>query len=456
MELEQVFHRIDETFDRTVAELTAFCAQPSISAQGVGMQEMAVLVAARFRDLGADVLPHGFDSGYPVIFARLAGQSPRRLLFYNHYDVQPPDPLDQWRSPPFQPEVRDGFFYARGAADNKGSLVARLAALRAFREVTGGLPVSVGYVVEGEEEVGSPHLVAFVDAHRAALTGDGLIWEGASADQQGNPVLRLGNKGTLHVELRATGPSSDAHARFGGIFPNPIWKIVWALGLVRGPDGRVRLPGFYDSVVPPSPAEDALYDRLGADAGPLLGRYGLKASFPPRPAREMMVELYARPTCTLTGIGGGYQGPGGKTIVPSAAFAKLEFKLVPEQNPDTLLEALRAHLVAEGCDVEVQLLSRGYPSKTPLDHPFADLVRVTGERVYGRPFTIEPTSSGTGPRYAFTRWSSIPVVAVGGAHAGSMIHGPNENIQLEELRLHTKHVAALMQAMAGGVDASRT
>jgi acetylornithine deacetylase/succinyl-diaminopimelate desuccinylase-like protein len=453
--LERVLERIDQTFARTVADLTAFCAQPSISAHGIGMREMASLVAQRFRDLGADVSEHTYEGGYPIVFARLVGQTSRSLLFYNHYDVQPADPMDRWRSPPFEPVVRDGYFYARGAADNKGALVARLAAIRAYLETAETLPVSVRYVVEGEEEVGSPHLQAFVDDQQRELSGEGLIWEGASADQAGNPVLRLGNKGTLHVELCALGPNADAHARFGAIFPNPIWKLVWALAAVRRPDGYVLVPGFYEAVRPPSAAEESLYDRLAADAEPLLRRYGFTASFPRQPAKEMMVELYARPTCTITGISGGYEGPGSKTIVPASALAKLEFKLVPDQDPDLLLEALRSHLNAHGCsDVEMRVLSRGFPSKTPLDHPFAELVRMTGERAYGRPMTIEPTSSGTGPRYAFTRRLPLAVVAVGGTHAGSMIHGPNENVQLEEIRLHARHMATLMHAMAFGMTPS--
>jgi acetylornithine deacetylase/succinyl-diaminopimelate desuccinylase-like protein len=447
-ELAQVGRRIDETFEQTVADLVAACAQPSISAQGVGMAEMAAAVTERFRALGAVVSTHRYDGGYPVVLAQLAGRSARTLLFYNHYDVQPPDPLDQWISPPFEPTIREGCFFARGAADNKGALIARLAALRAYCDVTGSPPVTVHYVVEGEEEIGSPHLQAFVDDQHDALAADGLIWEGASADQAGNPVMRLGNKGTLHVELTARGPNVDAHARFGAIFPNPIWTLVWALALIRHPDGRVLVPGFYEAVAAPSVAEAALYTRLAADAEPLLRRYGFDASFPRRSAKEMMVELYARPTCTLTGVGGGYQGRGGKTIVPSTAFAKLEFKLVPDQHPDDLLRALRQLLASHGVEVDLKVLSQGAPSKTPLDHPFAALVRETGERVYGRPMTIEPTSSGTGPRYAFTRRLPLPVVAVGGAHAGSMIHGPNENIQVEELRLHAKHMAALMSAMA--------
>jgi acetylornithine deacetylase/succinyl-diaminopimelate desuccinylase-like protein len=165
----------------------------------------------------------------------------------------------------------------------------------------------------------------------------------------------------------------------------------------------------------------------------------------------MMIELYTRPTCNIAGFGGGYEGPGSKTIVPSDAFAKLEFKLVANQNPDVLAEALRSHLDHHGYShVDLIVHSRGYPSKTPLDHPFAALVAETGARVYGRPLTIEPTSSGTGPRYAFTQGSSIPVVAVGGADPGSMIHGPNENVHLGELRNHAKHIATIMHALAFG------
>lgn len=451
MELEPVLRRIDQSAGRLLDELVTFCAQPSISAQGLGMRQMETLVAERFRTLGAVVTEQSYDGGYPVILARLSGRTPRTLLFYNHYDVQPPDPLDKWMSPPFEPTVRDGTLFARGAADNKGALVARIAALQAFLDVHGDLPVAVTYLVEGEEEIGSPHLQAFVDAHREDLTGDGLIWEGASADQSGNPVMRLGNKGILYVELRARGANADSHARYGAVFPNPIWTLVWALAAIRRPDGTVLIPGFYDRVVPPSPAEVALYEQLAPNADPLLRRYGLEASSPPRSPRDMMIELYARPTCNIAGFGGGYEGPGSKTIVPSEAFAKLEFKLVANQDPDALREALRAHLDRSGfSNVDLIVHSRGYPSKTSLDHPFASLVAETGARIYGRPLTIEPTSSGTGPRYVFTRWSSIPVVAVGGADAGSMIHGPNENVRLDELQHHAKHVAAIMQALAFG------
>jgi acetylornithine deacetylase/succinyl-diaminopimelate desuccinylase-like protein len=265
--------------------------------------------------------------------------------------------------------------------------------------------------------------------------------------------MRLGNKGSLYVELRAEGPNADSHARFGGVFPNPIWKLAWALASIRRPDGHVLLPGFYDVVVPPSPAEEQLYEQLAANAKPLLERYGLQASFPPRSDKAMMVELYAYPTCNVAGIGGGYMGSGSKTIVPSEAFAKLEFKLVPNQDPDVLFESLRHHLNEYGFrDVELICHSRGYPSKTPLDHPFAALVAETGKRVFGRPLTVEPISSGTGPRYVITRWSSMPIVAIGVSHAGSMIHGPNENIRLDHFKAHVKHVVTLMHALAFGPE----
>lgn len=456
MKLDRVLNRIDENFDRAVEDLTEFVRQPSISAQGKGIQQMADLVAGRYRDLGAAVTAESYDGGNPVVFASLPGRTARTLLFYNHYDVQPPEPLEKWNTPPFEPVIKDGLIFGRGTADNKGSLVARLAAFRAFLEEYGELPVALRCMVEGEEEVGSPHLQAFVDANRERIVGDGLIWEEAAADQAGNPGMKLGNKGILSLELRAKGPSIDAHAKFGGIFPNPIWKLVWALATIRRPDGYILLPGFYDAVLPPTIGEEALYEQLAPNVGPMLRRYGLSQSFPPRSGKDVMAQLYGAPTANIDGISGGYEGPGSKTVVPSEAFVKVDFRLVVKQHPDDILRLVREHLDKQGFeDIEVTVHSHYPPSKTPLEHPFVSLVAETGLLVYGRPLTVEPTSSGSGFSFAISEWSPIPIVAIGSSYAGSVTHSPNENIRLEHFRGHMKHAAAILYALAFGLESFR-
>jgi acetylornithine deacetylase/succinyl-diaminopimelate desuccinylase-like protein len=345
--------------------------------------------------------------------------------------------------------VVEGNVYARGTADNKGSLVARIAALKAYQAVQGKPPVNVIYVAEGEEESGSTYFRSFVAEHPHYFAADGVIWEEASADQNGVPVMRLGNKGMLHVELSATGPANDIHSRFGGIFPNPVWRLIWAAASIRSPDGSNRIEGFMDDVIPPTDGEERIYEQLAPGSTRLLERHGLNGPFPPMSSLEVMRTLYHHPTTNITGVTGGYTGPGSKTIIPREAKLRVDFRLVPNQRPDRILELLRGHLDRNGFDdISIRTLNTHTPVKTPLSDSFAQLVATTGAQVFGRAITVEPTSSGTGPRHVVAAVSSVPIVAIGASYAGSMIHGPNENIRLDDLRGHAKHVAAIMDAMA--------
>lgn len=449
MSLRDVLDYIDTHFEDTVADLIRFCAQPSVSADGRGMKEMAALVESAFQRVGGRTQRFGPETNYPLILAEFEGRSERSIVFYNHYDVQPPEPLERWDSDPFDPLVVDGKIYARGTADNKGSLVARIAALRAYSAVEGMPPVNVTYVAEGEEESGSAYFRSFVAEHPQYFDADGVIWEEASADQNGVPVMRLGNKGMLHVELSATGPANDIHSRFGGIFPNPVWKLVWAAATIRTPDGTNQIEGFMDDVIPPTDGEEQIYEQLAPGSKRLLERHGLNEAFPAMSDLEVMRTLYHYPTTNITGISGGYTGPGSKTIIPGEAKVRMDFRLVPRQRPEKILELLRAHLDRHGFeDIAIKTLNTHTPVKTPLTDQFARLVATTGADVYGAPITVEPTSSGTGPRHVVAAVSDVPIVAIGASYAGSMIHGPNENIRLEDLRGHAKHVAAIMNALA--------
>ena len=258
--------------DEWIAELSALCAQPSVSAQGLGITECADLVARMLRKRGfeARVMP---TRGHPVVYGQAPGggaKTPARtLMFYNHYDVQPPEPLELWDSPPFQPALRDGVLYARGVSDDKGHIIARLAAIDAFLAVTGELPCPVKFLIEGEEEVSSVSLPPFIAEYKELLAADGCIWEFGGVDEDGTPMQYTGMRGICYVELRAKTGTLDAHSGLGGsIFPNAAWRLAWALNTLKGPDERIRIPGFYDNVVPPTARDlellDAMPDRANA------------------------------------------------------------------------------------------------------------------------------------------------------------------------------------------------
>src|SRR6185312_2447577 len=260
--MKDVFSHIDQHSQETVELLAKLCRQPSISAQRVGLQEMALLVQDVLRETGFDTHLEPTCTGIPVVYGELRSPGAERtLLIYNHYDVQPPEPLDLWTNPPFEPTVRDGRLYARGATDNKGNIASRIAAIKAILAERGSLPVNVKYIIEGEEEISSPGLADFLSRSKELLKADGCIWE----DTMGRvdaPIVSLGNKGMCKVELRCKVADTDSHSAYAGIYPNAIWRLVWALSTIKGPDERVRIPGFYDQVRPYSPAEQKVVDAL--------------------------------------------------------------------------------------------------------------------------------------------------------------------------------------------------
>jgi len=271
----RVDHIIRQRLDSSLAELSRLCAQPSVSATGHGIHECASLVAEMLRRRGFTV--QILDTpGWPVVFADRPGPSERTLLFYNHYDVQPPEPLDLWETPPFEPSIRDGKMYARGVSDDKGHVMCRLAALDALLEALGDLPCRIKFIIEGEEETSSLNLHAFVRDHKDLLAADACIWEFGGVDHEGTPIQYAGLRGISYVELSVQTASQDAHSGLGGsIFANAAWRLTWALDSLKGPDERVRLPGFYDKVRPPTKRDLELLALLPDEAEELKTRYGL-------------------------------------------------------------------------------------------------------------------------------------------------------------------------------------
>jgi acetylornithine deacetylase/succinyl-diaminopimelate desuccinylase-like protein len=413
------------------------------------MLETADMVRALLEELGAhvDVVP---TEGYPVVFGELAGEGTTTLALYDHYDVQPPEPLELWHSDPFAAEVRDGRIWARGVADNKGNLVARACAVAAYRAVRGKLPLNVKFLVEGEEEIGSPHLGAFAEAHPDRVAADGCIWEAGYKDVRGRPTISLGLKGICYVELRASGANTDLHSSWGTIVPNPAWRLTWALRSLKDPDERVRIPGFYDAVREPTPKERAALEALDFDAAGTRAQFGLEAFLKDLAGgMPLLVEHIFQPTCTICGLQSGYQGPGAKTVLPATASAKVDFRLVPDQEPDEVYHLLRRHLDAQGFeDIEVVRFAGGHPARTPLDDPLVEAVVETARAVYDVPPLVYPMMTGSGPMYELCQKFGIPAVSTGVGNAQSNTHAPNENIRIADYIEGIKHIAAIMERFA--------
>jgi acetylornithine deacetylase/succinyl-diaminopimelate desuccinylase-like protein len=367
---------IESHLDESIAELSRLCAQPSVGAQNWGMQDCASLVAEMLarRGFTVDLVSAG---GAPVVYAERAGRSEKTLLFYNHYDVQPPEPLELWDTPPFEPALRDGRLYARGVCDDKGHLVSRLFAIDALLASEGELPCRVKFAIEGEEETSSVHLHDFVEQQRERLAADACVWETGGVNHEDVPMQYLGMRGICYVELSVETASQDVHSGTGGsIFPNAAWRLVWALNSLKGPDERIRIPGFYDRVKPPSARDREMMQALPEVADEYRSRYGLKNFIKGLTGGvELRIAEVFEPTCTICGLTSGYQDAGSKTVLPAKASAKIDFRLVPDQTPEEVLGLLRAHLDAEGfADVKIDFLGGEAPARTDPDDPFVDLV----------------------------------------------------------------------------------
>ncbi|HEV2093859.1 MAG TPA: M20/M25/M40 family metallo-hydrolase [Rubrobacter sp.] len=431
----QTERRIEESKDAMLEELKEFLRMPSISARGDddrGFRTCAEWVADKLRDAGAEASIMETE-GHPVVYAEI-GDGDKTLLSYGHYDVQPPEPLDLWESDPFEPTVRDGSLYARGVADDKGDVLARIQALRLYIEEHGPLPFKLKFLIEGEEEVGSPNLAPFVRNNADLLAADACLWEGSMKDEAGRPSIECGTKGMAYVELRARGASHDLHSMYGGLAPNPVWRLVQALRTIKDEDGEITLDGFEDLIEPPSDEEIEAIGKIPFDDAALRKLWGVEALDRNLAGEAALREYLLRPTANIAGVMGGYTGPGSKTIVPSEAFVKMDFRLVVGQSPGPVLKLLRDHLDRRGFeDVEVVDLHGVEAAKTPVISPVVRTAVGAWEDLGRDDAVVFPTIGGSGPTSLFATGLGIPTIMTGNvANAGSRIHSPNESVRLDD------------------------
>jgi acetylornithine deacetylase/succinyl-diaminopimelate desuccinylase-like protein len=456
---------IDEHAGEFFAALKQWLAIPSISADpdhAADVRRSAEWLAGYLRETGfpvAEVWETGStgNPGLPAVFAHWPAADPAAptVLIYGHHDVQPVEPLDEWDSPPFQPAERDGLLLARGASDDKGQVLFHALGLPAWFAAHGAVapPVSIKLIVEGEEESGSPHFADLLRRERERLACDVVVVSDTSMWAADVPSMCIGMRGVIDAQIDVYGPEHDLHSgSFGGAVPNPLHVLAGLLAGLHDADGRVMLPGFYDKVSDLTQTERDLFARLPFDEKAWLGTAGNSGAASGESGYTTIERIWARPTAEINGMWGGHTGPGGKTIIPREAHAKLSFRLVADQDPADVPRQLReffAERLAPGVDVSVTLNEPGVrPSSAPIDSPAVMAGRRAMERAFGREvlFTRE---GGSGPEADLTDILGAPLVFVAVGLDEDRIHAPNERVDMALLLKGAETAAYLLDEFAG-------
>jgi acetylornithine deacetylase/succinyl-diaminopimelate desuccinylase-like protein len=450
MSLEKIFNYIDANYEKFIKDLVRLVKQPSVSAKKEGLKECAEIVERMMKEVGLSTKIIPEKDGNPVVFGEIKGKKAKKtILFYDHYDVQPPEPLEEWICDPFSGVIRDGKIYGRGVSDNKGDFVSRLKAVQAFLETEDSLPVNIKFVIEGEEEIGSIHLLEVIEKNKELFSADAAIWEFGETDRHGRPRIYLGLKGVLSVELRAKGASRDVHSSNAPLIPNPAWRLVWALNTLKNEKDEILIEGFYDDVKKPSAEEIAYVKKIPFEEEEEKKDLGLKNFLHNLSGLDAVKTLLFQPTCTINGLLAGYTASGSKTVLPNKALVKLDLRLVPEQRAKDVFDKLVKHLKThEFGDIEVFQQGSTEPTRTPPSDKFVQTVIRAAEKVYRQKAVVYPTSQASGPMHLFRNYLGYPVVSVGCAHEESRGHAPNENITVKGFIEGIKFMATIIKDFA--------
>jgi acetylornithine deacetylase/succinyl-diaminopimelate desuccinylase-like protein len=421
---------IEKNSRRFVEELKELCAFPSISNHGAEAVKPA-------RDWLAERLARYTDrvetleaGGMPALYAEVPGAGRRKLLLYQHYDVQPVDPIELWDSKPFEPVEKDGRIVARGVADDKADVMARIHALETLKNL-GEIPVTLRFLVEGEEEIGSKTFEKIAHDHSSKLSADGCLWEsGASFDDASRPTLQFGCRGLVYVQLRVKFLAFDQHSGFASIYPSAAMYLIEALASLRDQDMNVRIDGFYDGMLEPTDADRRMMAKIDPEVEQRKRLVGFdRLVRDPKPER-VIEQLLFTPTCNIAGVTTGYQGPGSKTVLPAEAAAKLDFRLIPDQDPAHVLASLRKHLDSHGFEkVEIVWSDAEKPARSDPESDVAKTMIECVRDLHGEP-VLWPFMQATGPMHPVVSDLGIPtVLPVGVGRPDNRIHAPNENIR---------------------------
>ena len=430
---------VEQNQTRLLEELKDFLRIPSISTlpeHKPDVQRAAHFVADSLKRAGIENVEIIPTAGNPLVYGDwLHAPGKPTVLCYGHYDVQPPDPLELWQSPPFEPAVRDGNIYARGSADDKGQMYMHIKAVEALRAVNGTLPVNLKFLIEGEEEVGGASIASYVAKNPAKLKADVALVSDTALYAEGLPTLCIGLRGLVYMEVEATGPARDLHSGlYGGAAPNPVFGLIELLSKCKDAQGKILIPGMYDDVAPPAPAEKESWKLLPFKEADFLKKEVGATALVGEPGQSVLERVWARPTFEVHGIAGGFTGAGAKTVIPSKATAKVSFRLVPNQNPDKILGSFREFLqrnAPAGVRIDLRVLSASPAVMVDPNHPAIQTAARAFSEMLGRP-TVFTRSGGSIPVVGdFANHLHIPSILMGFGLPDDGLHSPNEKYRLE-------------------------
>lgn len=446
----------NERLKRAQADLRRLIAIPSVSARGKNLRECAEAVRDLLGGAGFRTEIQPGEIG-PFVVGEI-GDGPLVVMVYNHYDVQPEDPVPLWNSPPFELSERDGHWYGRGVADDKGEFISRLEGWRLFRERhPEPLPFRLIWLVDGEEEIGSPSLEAFLKTRFRGERIDVCWWEYGEIDSSGCPIILCGFKGVMAIELRCRTAHADLHSSLGAVFDNPLWRLAAATASLRDRSGRVLIDGFYDRIRQPAREERDLAANPPFSFGSLVQATGGQQVLQGINGANFYDAMNFEPCMNVNGFSGGYAGQGAKTVLPAEGSVKIDFRLVPDQDPQHVVSLLRAHLDRHGFD-DVELIvhdANVKPVRSSTDHWFIQDASELLEKHFGQPVIVQPSSPASGTAHPFVEQLGASIIGMGITHHGAMLHSPNENIIVEQFEAMIECSAALFQRFAERAIGSR-
>ncbi|MDW0127909.1 MAG: M20/M25/M40 family metallo-hydrolase [Nitrososphaeraceae archaeon] len=445
--------RVESEIDTLTSQLQQLIRVPSVSAKKqLTITKCAELVSEIMSKAGikSELLKLDYNSEEiaPVVYGEVKSKNNpdgKTILFYNHYDVQPPEPIELWDDDPFSGKIDGNLIFGRGASDDKGELITRIKAVQYFLDETGDVPCNVKFIIEGEEEVGSSHLEKYLIKYRQKFSCDATIWEFGYIDENETPIISLGMKGLLCVELHAICANADLHSSLAVLVENPAWRLVHALKTIRDENGTITIKNWHEDIRDFSAEELECIKQEDFDISDFKKNYGLSNIFNENDTEKMKKASVGGVTSNISGLFSGYIGEGSKTVLPSKAMAKLDFRLVPEMKPEKQFELLRDHFDSNGFkDIQLKFLSGEPACRIPVNNEFVKLVEASALEEFGK--VIKSISSaGTGPMWYFNNILKCPCVGIGCTYKYSRIHSPNEFVRIDLIKKTTKCIGNIIE-----------
>jgi len=439
---------VNSNMNELIIDLQTLIRQPSVSAKNEGIEECAKLVQKLLKNSGIKSELLRLKKGVaPIVYGEIKSKkNPKKtLLFYNHYDVQPAEPFDLWEYPPFDGIRKGNKIFGRGATDDKGELITRIKAVEACLKTTGDVPCNIKFVIEGEEETGSAHIEDYLKKYKKKFSCDGIIWEFGYVDTQNRPIIGLGMKGLLFVELSVKESIRDAHSSLAVLIKNPAWRLIEAIHSLRNSDGKILIKNWYDDVIPFSKKDLEIISKEPFDQNAFKKEFGVKSFVGNKKGLDAKKALVGGTTCNIAGFISGYIGEGAKTVLPGRALVKIDFRLIPNMNPKKQIMLLKKHLKSKGFgDISIKVFHGEAAARTNTSDSFVDDVKNAADKAFGKSI-LNVSNAGTGPMHPFMEILNAPCISVGSTYMFSRIHSPNEFARIDLLKKTTKCICLIIE-----------